>query len=96
MALHILDDAVWAKVQELVSHADIVAAEVESRKQHTKTDADLATVERAMEDVERRQRGLVANLALLDADSAALVRQQLAGLAAQRRSLDNQRAEIVR
>ena len=95
VAVHILDNAVWASVREFLSDPDLVAGEVERRKKKSHVEVDLAPVERAIADVERRQRTLVSNLALLDLDSAALVREQLSGLMAQRRVLETRRAELV-
>src|SRR6266542_157992 len=92
---HKLDTAAWEYVAQRLLHPEVIAEELSHAAAHSDSTAAKASIERAIEELERKQRALVSNLALLDADSAALVREQLAGLSAQRRSLESELAELL-
>lgn len=90
-----LDHLAWADVVRLILEPDKIRDGIEQMLASEDVGADAATLDRSIAELERKQRALVSNLALLDADSASMVREQLAGLSAQRRTLEAERAELV-
>jgi hypothetical protein len=69
--------------------------ELEQRRGKDPVGGDITAVERAIADVERKRRNLASNLALVDADTAALLRDQLASWSAQRQSLGAEREQLL-
>ena len=96
MRAHVLDSQVWADIEAFLAHPEIVAEQVALARTDDPTKADLALVDRALADVERRQRN-TAQLAgaVDDPDAAAPLVAQLRGLAEQRRELEAEREGIL-
>ena len=90
-----LDAEVWQAVKRRLLTPEIIAHELASLRQNDPTDADLASLDRALADVDRRRRNLVDRLADTDdADLAALVTEKLAALSTRRRELEAERAAV--
>lgn len=90
-----LDNAVWQGISQRLLDPDLIAREVERLRRDDPTRADLAAVTRRLAEVERRQGNLRRELAAEDnPDVAALIRADLAQLAAERRALDEELARI--
>ena len=92
---HVLDAAVWDKVEAILTRPEIVAAELERMLADDPTEADLDAVDRALVSVTRQQRNLVDQLANVSGAVAELVTQKLAGLEAQRQQLQGEREAIL-
>ncbi len=90
-----LDAAVWDKVSAVLTRPDVVRAEVARLRRQDPTRSDLEAVSRRTAEVTRRQRNLVARLADVDDDDVAgLVQADLASLAAERRRLEQEQADL--
>jgi site-specific DNA recombinase len=90
-----LDTGVWAKVERILTDPEIIAAELARLRESDPTGEELATVDRARADVERRRRNLLAQLEDLDPVSARDTRERLAALGAQAAALDAERAGVL-
>jgi hypothetical protein len=88
-----LDRLAWADVVKLILEPDKIREGIEQILASEDAGADLASLDRALAELQHKQQALVSNLALLDADSAELAREQLAGLSAQRRTLEAERTQ---
>ena len=91
MSARKLDAAVWARVEATLMHPETIAAEVETLRRDDPTHADLATVERVLNEVARKQANLSRSLALLDdAGAAAPIIAELKALGERKRELDTE------
>jgi site-specific DNA recombinase len=92
----VLDRAVWSKVERILLHPELLAAELTALQAADPTAADVAAIDRTLADVRRRQRNLVNRLADEDdADVASLLRDKLAELRDQAQRLDAERREVL-
>jgi hypothetical protein len=73
----------------------IITAELYRLSEDDPTEADLAAVDRALDHMRRQRANLVGNLALVDEDTAAVIREQLAAVSQQVRSLEAERQQIL-
>lgn len=93
---HLLDAAVWEKVEGVLTRPELVAQELQALRQDDPSAQDLAVVDRALADISRRQRNLVDRLADEDdADLVAVVREKLAALTEQKRQLQTERDSVL-
>ncbi len=93
---HVLDTAVWERVAGILKRPETIAAEVARLREDDPTEADLATVDRALEGIGRKQANLTKRLALFDDDeSAAPLVAEIASLGGQRRQLEQERAKVL-
>ncbi|MDP8923240.1 MAG: recombinase family protein, partial [Chloroflexota bacterium] len=90
-----LDAAAWARVTEILTNPDVVRRELELHRELDPTEADAAGVDRALGEARRRQKKLVGNLALVDDDTAAVLREQLGALAEHIRGLEAERGQVL-
>jgi site-specific DNA recombinase len=93
---HILDRAVWAKVEALLHRPDIIATELSRLRGDDPTTYDLASLDRQQAATERKRSNLTKRLALFDdeADAAPVV-AEIAALGAQLRALEAERAAVL-
>lgn len=90
-----LDAAVWDRLYEIATHPEAIAERIAYLKEHDSTEADLATVDRALTELARRhQRGARALLDV-DDDSAAILKAELATIAKRRHALQEERARVL-
>ncbi len=91
----ILDRAVWSHVEDLLHRPEIIAQELARLQGNDPTAADLAAIERAAQEVERKRGNLVRRLALFDdEESAAPVVEAINGLGLRARELAAERAAV--
>lgn len=92
----VLDAAVWARVKQLLSDPDLIAAEVAKRQATDSTAADLATLDRALVEVVRQQGNLARAIAAIDdADAAAPLVAQMQSLGQRKRELEQEQASLA-
>ncbi len=93
---HILDDAVWHRVEEVLLNPDIIATEVKRRQSSDPFKNDLASFERRLKTIEtRRQRLARAIAALDDEDASAPLLAELKQLSAEARELKVERSVLA-
>lgn len=90
---HILDRAVWQRVEEILLDPDIIAMEVQRRQTTDPFTNDLASFDRRLKSIEaRRQRLARAIAALDDEDASAPLLAELKQLSAEARQLGAERS----
>lgn len=93
---HILDPAVWERVESILTRPDIIAAEIERLRTDDPTAADVAAIDRILADIRRRQSNLISHLALFsEPEAAAPVAAQIEALRAQEKTVRAEREEIL-
>jgi site-specific DNA recombinase len=91
-----LDSLVWDRVRDVITRPEIVAAEVERRRGQDPGTQDIASLDRRIADLRRRQGNLVRRLGDVDDDDVAgLVNGEIRAFAEQIRRLDDDRAALV-
>ena len=91
-----LDAEVWVGLVERLQDRGFIARQIAAHRQEDTTAGELAAVDRALADVERRQRNTARAVALLDdPDAGAPLVAELAGLAKQRQALDARRSGLL-
>jgi site-specific DNA recombinase len=93
---HVLDAAVWGKVEAILTKPEMVATELERMLADDPTEVDLDAVDKALVSITRQQRNLVDQLANVSGGVAELVTQKLSGLEAERQQLQSERDAILR
>jgi hypothetical protein len=96
MTVAALDAVVWGRVASVLTTPKVIAQGLRAVQQDDPTANDLESIDRARTAVERQQRNLVDQLALVEGDVAALVREKLAALTQQRAQLEQERAAVER
>ncbi|MFT4040700.1 MAG: recombinase zinc beta ribbon domain-containing protein [Thermomicrobiales bacterium] len=92
---HILDDAVWTRVREIIVDPSTVARELERLRHTDPTGEDLASLQRLIDDVSRQQTNLARAIAMLeDADASAPLVAQLASLSDRRKILEREQEGV--
>ncbi len=90
-----LDQAVWSKVESVLTQPDVVKTEVARLRREDPTQINLDVVVRRLAEVERKQRNLVRRLSDIDDDDVAnLIRADLHTLAVERRRLAHERDDL--
>ncbi len=90
-----LDAAVWQRGEGIVLHPKIVAAEAARHRESDPTTADLASIDRRLKDLDRRQANLIKRMALLeDEETVVLVTADVNSLTSQKRQLHDERTAI--
>lgn len=93
---HILDGAVWQRVEEVLLNPDIISTEVQRRQSSDPFKNDLASFERRLKSIEtRRQRLARAIAALDDEDASSPLLAELKQLSAEARELNIERSTLV-
>lgn len=95
IAVRTLDAAAWARVAELLTHPETIAAELERMQRDDPTAADLESTERALTAVVREQRNLIENLGHVRGAAAVLITDKINTLAAQRAQYAAERDTIL-
>ncbi len=97
VAAHVLDGAVWDRVEAVLRNPEIIATEVERlRASGSPAGDDLTAVDTRLAAIEaRRQRVARAVVALEDEEAAEPLLAELGALAAQKRVLDAERMSLV-
>jgi site-specific DNA recombinase len=89
-----LDEAVWGRVEAILTKPEIIAAEVARTRGTDSSSADLAAIERRVEAVTRKQENLVKRLAAIEDEGVAtIVTTELNALVKERRQLLAEQAE---
>ncbi len=92
----LLDEAVWSRVTALLMQPDIIAAEAAKHRDGNPTAADLATTDRVLTEVARKQVNLARTIAAIDdADAAAPLVAEMKALGERKRALEKERAVIL-
>jgi site-specific DNA recombinase len=90
---HVLDAAVWARVEAVLTRPEVIAVELERLRRSDPVQGDLDAIGRRMADIERKQRNFVGRLGDTDdRDVAALIHEELNALATQKRQFEAERA----
>lgn len=93
---HILDRAVWARVEALLNRPEVIAEELARLQGDDPTTFDLAAIDRQMKEAERKRGNLSKRLALFDDDeSAAPVVAEINALGARIRELAKERTTVL-
>jgi hypothetical protein len=89
-----MDQAVWSKVEAVLTRPEVIAAELARLRASDPVTADVAAIDRRSAEIIRKLRNLIDLLADTDdTDVAALIQEDVKGLAAQKRQLDAERAQ---
>lgn len=92
-----LDAVVWRHVSEIVMQPSVIRAEVERRRESDPNAANLAAIERSLQETIRRQTNLIRRLAAIDdEDAAALVTAEINSLAMQKQQLQEEQLAVER
>ncbi len=95
ISTHILDAAVWTRVETVLRDPELIAAEAERRLQADPVAGDLEVLGRQVVEIGKRQANLTRIAAALDdADASAPVIAELRALADQKRALDSEHAAL--
>lgn len=88
-----LDNAVWARVREVLLNPDIIAGEARRRKAVSNTSHDLELIDRQLAAIDRQRQNLLRAIGLLedDQDSLTLLTQEMTRLTKQRSELVDDR-----
>jgi site-specific DNA recombinase len=94
--VHILDAAVWKKVEAILTEPSIIAGEVDRlRRQDPAAEVDIASVERRLLELARQRTNLTKRLALFDdEESAAPLVVEISALSEQIRQLQDDRSRL--
>lgn len=95
MRVDALDAFVWEHVRKILEDPSIIAEELERLLAEDPTPSDVSAVDRAIAEVERKQRNLVANLSDLDAVSGQVIRRELATLSTRYTALQAEREALL-
>ena len=96
IAVHLLEPAIWSRVERVLTRPEIIAVEVERRQGADPFAADLAALDRRMADIAvRRQRLARAVAALDDEDAAEPLLAELRALGEQARTLETERVDLA-
>src|SRR5215217_2096471 len=68
---HILDAAVWARIETILTEPSIIAGEVERMRREDPTEVDIASVDRRLSELARQRNNLTKRLALFDDEESA-------------------------
>jgi site-specific DNA recombinase len=95
ISAHIIDHAVWQRVEAVLTQPEIIQAEVARLRREDPVKADLEAVERRLAEVERQRGNLARRIATIDDDDvAASLLAETATLATQQKALVVQREEL--
>lgn len=87
-----LDQAVWEKVEAVVTQPEIIALQLERLQKDNDTGADIAALDRQLDSIDKQRKRVARGVAALDDDEAAApLLVELKGLAAQKRQLEAER-----
>ena len=91
-----LDAPVWARIEAILGNRTIIAREIERLRADDPTEADLASADRQIAGIARRQASVAQAVAMLDGnpDALAPLVAQLDALARQRQTVEQERADI--
>ncbi|ACZ39651.1 recombinase family protein [Sphaerobacter thermophilus] len=96
IAAHVLDAAVWERVEAILTRPEIVAEELARLQTDDPTAADLAAVDRLLQQVDRQRANLTQAIGLTDdPDAVAALMAELERVAARRRQLEAEREGIL-
>ena len=96
ISTHLLDSAVWDRVERTLREPEIVAREVERLADADPTGPDLAALDRAADEAERELATLASRIGLVAADAAvAAIAARMESLAARIASLGAERATLL-
>lgn len=88
-----LDQAIWEKVEALVTQPEIIAVQLERMQENQATGADIQGLDRQLGAIEKQRVRVARGVAALDDDEAAApLLLELKALAAQKRQLETERA----
>ena len=91
---HILDEAVWIKVEAVLTRPEVIAVELARLRAADPVTADVAAIDPRSAEITRKQGNLMDRLPDTDdADVAALIQEDVKALAAQKRQFEAERAE---
>jgi site-specific DNA recombinase len=96
MSAPLLDRLVWAKVAGLLADPAVLAEELERRRQHDPTEADLEAADRTLAGLAAQRRNYIDNLGFVSGQAAALIAGKLAEIERDEARLTAERAAIVR
>jgi site-specific DNA recombinase len=92
----ILDEAVWAKVQEIVLDRTLIEREVARLRSQDPVQNELTAIDRRVADIDRRRSNLTKRLALFDdEEAAALLAAEISTLTKERRQHEAERNVVL-
>jgi site-specific DNA recombinase len=92
----ILDAAVWDQVRSVLTDPERIARELERMQAHDPTEADLASIDKALARVEQERVNIVRAIAMLsDPDAAAPLAVELKVLADRAKQFAAERADVL-
>lgn len=91
----VLDAAAWTRAEHILTHPEVIAAELQRMMRDDPTQQDLETTERRLAEIDRQQRNLVDQLADLSGTVAGLVQQKLGSLESERQRLLGERQALL-
>jgi site-specific DNA recombinase len=95
ISAHIIDRAVWQRVEAVLTQPEIIQAEVARLRRHDPVKADLEAAERRLTEIERQRGNLARRIATIDDDDiAASLLTETARLTTQQKALVMQRDDL--
>jgi site-specific DNA recombinase len=95
ISVPLIDAVVWERIEGVLTRPEIIEAELQRMEGTDPATDDLATIDRALADIARKQANLVEQLADLGGPVAALVTERLGALQAQREQLAAERERVL-
>ena len=92
----LLDQAVWQRAEAILSDKRLIADQIARLRESDPTEADLATIDRTLAEVDRKRANLARRVAGIDDDEAAApLVAEIAALGKQRKQLDHERGAVL-
>jgi site-specific DNA recombinase len=92
---HILDQAVWTRVEAVLTRPEVIATELERLRRSDPVQGDLEAISRLVAETNRKQRNLVGQLGVTDdPDVSLLIQEELKALTTQKRQFEADHAKL--
>jgi site-specific DNA recombinase len=91
-----IDDAVWARLSEVLLHPEIITSEVAKHRQDGGLERDLATVETRLAGIAAKQTKTARAIARVDDDAAEPLYVELHTLSEQKKAAERERDDLHR
>ena len=90
-----LEEATWRHAERILTRPEIIAAEVARLRSHDDTADNLRVLDRAVAEIERKQRNTARAIAALDDDDAEPLTREMAALGTEKRQLLTERQRVL-
>jgi site-specific DNA recombinase len=96
VGMPLLDGVVWDRVSAILTHPEIIAAELERLRGNDPTSADVAAIDRRISQLRTEQRNAARTIGQLHPSVVPIVRERIAEIATQLDSLTLERKQVLR